>query len=200
LIDYGLTAKQPLFSTSNTPSTVPSVAPSTTPSTGPSDHPSESPSSVLSTTPSAGPSVSPSVLPSNTPSTVPSVAPSSTTPSMNNGPSSFKVCLDTRQRTSKGWIFKGTVQTEAEARYKCTGYKHMSLECPHISGATGVQAFEVFCLDDNYEGSIANEECMGTPSDVDLNGGSNGFCTGPYEMDGLYLGGWHRGALYEVGP
>jgi len=44
---------------------------------------------------------------------------------------------------------------------------------------------EAYCVDDNYEGSIANEECMDAPSDLNLNGGSNGHCAGPYVMDGL---------------
>ena len=106
----------------------------------------------------------------------------------------FKSCLNAHQWGRSGWVFKGVLRTEAEARAACAGYKYMSLECPHGGG------FYTLCVNVYDANSvIADGECQGNPTDLSINNGSNGGCVGPYKWDtGIYVGGWRRGALYEL--
>lgn len=120
-------------------------------------------------------------------------APEDTTPSMLK-------CIDTRQRAEKGWTNASNGRknyTEAEARALCVGKTYMSLECPNANG------YEVWCADDiSGMPVLANDECKGTTSDTSLNNGQNGGCDaggGSYvTSEGLNMGGWHRGAVYEI--
>ena len=109
-------------------------------------------------------------------------------------------CVDTRQRDNLGWVFKGTgFNSLQEAKIACQGYKYLSIECP------GKNGFEVFCLNElGLQGSrqILDGECMNDLYDTSLNGAHNGHCNGPYfdVEDRVWLGGWHRGAVYLVDP
>ena len=110
---------------------------------------------------------------------------------------SFLHCLDTRQRGSRGWSYKGRTTSESTARSWCSGWLYMSLECPTSGG------YEVFCVD-SYDttgtwAEVPAAECKGSPSASHLNGGANGHCVGPYRVGDMWGGGWHRGALYQLG-
>ena len=103
------------------------------------------------------------------------------------------LCVDTRQRNSLGWSYKGRTPLEATARRWCSAHTYMSLECP-----TGPAGFEVFCLNSWDLKSIPDRDCQGSPSVGYLNGGNNGHCSGPHKFGNVWGGGWHRGALYKI--
>ena len=73
----------------------------------------------------------------------------------------------------------------------------MSIECPNNAG------YEVWCANNINNMPVLNDkECMGKTSDKSLNRGENGGCSGMDKVyltdDGLNMGGWHRGSLYNT--
>merc|ERR1711871_271521 len=103
-------------------------------------------------------------------------------------------CFDTRSRGSLGWSNKGRTKSIDTAHSWCKGSKYMSLECPTSGG------FEVWCVPDGKmpQDKLPFEGCQGNPVTKDLNDANNGHCSGPFKVDGVWGGGWHRGTLYEV--
>ena len=92
-----------------------------------------------------------------------------------------------------GWVYKGRVKTETEARELCVGKKYMSLECPTADG------FEVWCTDDiSLADTLLEKECKGDVTGTSLHGGTNVHCVGPYKWGDVNGGGANRGALYTI--
>ena len=113
-------------------------------------------------------------------------APKDTTPSMLK-------CINTQNRDNMGWVAKGRVKTEAEARALCPNSKYMSLECPTADG------FEVFCVDDISQADVLlDRECKGDVAGTPLHGGKNLHCVGPYKWGDVNGGGANRGSLYKI--
>ncbi len=113
-------------------------------------------------------------------------APEDTTPSMLK-------CINTQNRDNMGWVAKGRVKTEAEARALCPNSKYMSLECPTADG------FEVFCVDDISQADVLlDRECKGDVAGTELYGGENAHCVGPYTWGDVNGGGANRGSLYKI--
>ena len=108
------------------------------------------------------------------------------------GPSMLK-CIDTNKRVDMGWVAKGRVKTEAEARALCPDSEYMSLECPMADG------FEVWCVDDISQADVLlDKECKGDVAGTALGGGSNLHCVGPYTWGDVNGGGANRGSLYKI--
>ena len=102
-------------------------------------------------------------------------------------------CINTSRRGEMGWVYKGRVKTEAEARELCVGKKYMSLECPTADG------FEVWCTDDiSLADTLLDKECKGDVAGTSLHNGTNVHCVGPYKWGDVNGGGANRGALYEI--
>lgn len=107
-------------------------------------------------------------------------------------PSMLK-CINTQYRGKMGWVAKGRVKTEAEARALCPNSKYMSLECPTADG------FEVFCVDDISKADVLlDKECKGDVKGTPLHGGKNNHCVGPYKWGDVNGGGASRGSLYKI--
>jgi hypothetical protein len=108
------------------------------------------------------------------------------------GPTMLK-CINTQKRGDMGWVFKGRVKTEAEARALCPDSEYMSLECPTADG------FEVFCVDDISQADVLlDKECKGDVAGTPLHGGKNLHCVGPYTWGDVNGGGANRGSLYKI--
>ena len=117
--------------------------------------------------------------------------PAATTPE-DTTPSMLK-CINTLKRGDMGWVAKGRVKTEAEARALCPDSEYMSLECPTADG------FEVFCVDDISQADVLlDKECKGDVAGTALHGGGNAHCVGPYKWGDVHGGGANRGSLYKI--
>jgi hypothetical protein len=103
-------------------------------------------------------------------------------------------CYSTYPRHQLGWRFKGRFKKFQDAKNACKGWKYISLECPTHGG------FEAFCVNNFPHGhKMAWENCEGeSQHQENHNNGANGHCGGPYKWDGVFTGGWHRGALYAL--
>mgnify|MGYP003626963279 CR=1 FL=1 len=108
------------------------------------------------------------------------------------GPTMLK-CINTQKRGDMGWVFKGRVKTEAEARALCPDSEYMSLECPMTNG------FEVWCVDNISQADVLlDKECKGDVAGTPLHGGKNLHCVGPYTWGDVNGGGANRGSLYKI--
>jgi hypothetical protein len=100
------------------------------------------------------------------------------------------------------------VQTVEQCEAQCTegGYAYMGMACPRAD------AFECWCcndLDENSAGRhslIPTQECSGGELTSGVNGNRQDHCSGftnagdgGYVLDGFYLGGHCRAAVYEIG-
>ena len=96
-----------------------------------------------------------------------------------------------------------------QCRAQCTegGYAYMGMACPRAD------AFECWCcndLDENSAGRhslIPTQECSGGELTSGVNGNRHDHCSGfsnagngGYILDGWYLGGHCRAAIYEMDP
>ena len=126
--------------------------------------------------------------------TIEETKPAETTPDTeeDTGPTMLK-CLNTQKRGDMGWVAKGRVKTEAEARALCPDSEYMSLECPTADG------FEVWCVDDISQADVLlDKECKGDVAGTELTDGENKHCVGPYTWGDVNGGGANRGSLYKI--
>jgi len=88
------------------------------------------------------------------------------------------------------------IQTLKAGKDACLGFQYVALECPVASGA------KAYCFNDLTQGSrIPDRECQGDTAGTAYGGyASNGACTGPYDLNGVFAGGQHRSAVYRVVP
>ena len=97
--------------------------------------------------------------------------------------------------------------TQCRAHCKSQGTEIFTMECPAGGDTADCYCYDIDIWDQtrfsDFEDTIIQSgNCVGQPElNTDINSGSNGLCSGPYEdSDGLPLGGFDRAAVYQVNP